>query len=235
VTKWPRPPQVGCPDYSSSRPGSQRLLHSQSGGLGELLLAFSLLSVMPRGDPFRAPEATGCGDLRAGGQFVPLALGREGKAARTVRTYTEAVWFAAAHLLGQVNRGHWGEVGKRDVQEWVAWLLGRYSAAYASNQFRALQQFFEWPARRRSRTPWPGRGRPGSPTSRCRCSPATNSGGWSGRAPAPLRGAPRRRGRFAVLAGPGARWRSGGFWQGAEARTLVRGLGWLLARPRFEG
>jgi integrase len=35
-------------------------------------------------------------------------------------------------------------VRKRDVQEWVAWLLGRYSAAYASNQFRALQQFFKW-------------------------------------------------------------------------------------------
>jgi integrase len=30
------------------------------------------------------------------------------------------------------------------VQEWVAWLLGRYSAAYASNQYRALQQFFKW-------------------------------------------------------------------------------------------
>ena len=26
----------------------------------------------------------------------------------------------------------------------MAWLLGRYSAAYASNQFRALQQFFKW-------------------------------------------------------------------------------------------
>jgi integrase/recombinase XerD len=30
------------------------------------------------------------------------------------------------------------------VQEWVAWLLGQYSAAYASNQYRALQQFFKW-------------------------------------------------------------------------------------------
>ena len=35
-------------------------------------------------------------------------------------------------------------VSKQDVQEWIAWLLGRYSAAYASNQFRALQQFFKW-------------------------------------------------------------------------------------------
>jgi integrase len=30
------------------------------------------------------------------------------------------------------------------VQEWIVWLLGRYSTAYASNQFRALQQFFKW-------------------------------------------------------------------------------------------
>ena len=30
------------------------------------------------------------------------------------------------------------------MQEWVAWLLGRYSSAYASNQYRALQQFFRW-------------------------------------------------------------------------------------------
>ena len=36
------------------------------------------------------------------------------------------------------------DAGKRDVQQGVAWLLDRYSAAYASNQFRALQQFFKW-------------------------------------------------------------------------------------------
>ena len=30
------------------------------------------------------------------------------------------------------------------MQGWIAWLLGRYSTAYASNQFRALQQFFKW-------------------------------------------------------------------------------------------
>jgi len=30
------------------------------------------------------------------------------------------------------------------VQQWIVWLLDRYSAAYASNQFRALQQFFKW-------------------------------------------------------------------------------------------
>ena len=39
----------------------------------------------------------------------------------------------------------------------MAWLLGRYSAAYASNQYRALQQFFNgWPPRTSCPTRWPG-------------------------------------------------------------------------------
>ena len=32
----------------------------------------------------------------------------------------------------------------RDIQQWMCWLLDRYSGAYASNQYRALQQFFRW-------------------------------------------------------------------------------------------
>jgi site-specific recombinase XerD len=85
------------------------------------------------------------------GMFQPeissfrLHLAAEGKTAKTVRTYTEAVqWFAAAYLRREGNRTGWEEVRKRDVREWVAWLLGQYSAAYASNQYRALQQFFRW-------------------------------------------------------------------------------------------
>ena len=71
-----------------------------------------------------------------------LRLAAEGKAAKTIRTYTEAVqWFAAARLTGQVS---WEQVTSRDVQQWMTWLLGRYSTAYASNQYRALQQFFKW-------------------------------------------------------------------------------------------
>jgi site-specific recombinase XerD len=74
-----------------------------------------------------------------------LHLAAEGKAAKTVRTYTEAVqWFAADHLLRETGRGHWEEAGQRDVQQWIVRLLERYSDAYASNQFRALQQFFKW-------------------------------------------------------------------------------------------
>ena len=74
-----------------------------------------------------------------------LRLAAEGKAAKTIRTYTEAVrWFAAACLPGQASRASWEQVGSQDIQRWMAWLLNRYSTAYASNQYRALQQFFKW-------------------------------------------------------------------------------------------
>src|SRR5712691_3980715 len=74
-----------------------------------------------------------------------LHLAAEGKATRTVRTYTEAVqWFAAACLAREAGRAVWQDVRRQDVHGWIVWLLGRYSAAYASNQFRALQQFFKW-------------------------------------------------------------------------------------------
>ena len=86
--------------------------------------------------------------LDAGG-FQPeissfqLHLAAEGKAAKTVRTYTEAVrWFAAAHLRRQASCTRWEQVSRQDVQRWIVWLLERYSSAYASNQYRALQQFF---------------------------------------------------------------------------------------------
>jgi Phage integrase, N-terminal SAM-like domain len=71
-------------------------------------------------------------------------LAGEGKAAKTIRTYTEAVaWFAAAWLVPAGCTG-WEQVSTRDVQGWMAWLLDRYSSANASNQFRGLQQFFKW-------------------------------------------------------------------------------------------
>ena len=74
-----------------------------------------------------------------------LHLAAEGKAAKTVRTYTEAVqWFAAAHLIPRTSCTRWDQVSGHDVQRWLVHLLTRYSDAYASNQFRALQQFFRW-------------------------------------------------------------------------------------------
>jgi hypothetical protein len=73
--------------------------------------------------------------LDAGG-FQPeissfrLQLAAEGKAARTVRTYTEAVrWSAAAHLGRQASCARWDQVGRQDVQRWIVWLLERYSSA----------------------------------------------------------------------------------------------------------
>jgi site-specific recombinase XerD len=74
-----------------------------------------------------------------------LYLAAEGKSPRTIRTYTEAAaWFAAAYLLEGTGRSGWEQVERRDVQEWMVYLLARYSAAYASNQYRGLQQFFKW-------------------------------------------------------------------------------------------
>ncbi len=74
-----------------------------------------------------------------------LHLAAEGKAAKTIRTYTEAVqWFAAAQLLQHASRETWAEVDSGDVQQWMVRLLARYSRAYASNQYRGLRQFFKW-------------------------------------------------------------------------------------------
>jgi integrase/recombinase XerD len=93
----------------------------------------------------RQPKQLDAGTLQPEISSFRLHLAAEGKAPKTVRTYTEAVqWFAAAHLLAVAGRTRWEEAARRDVQEWIVWLLGRYSPAYASNQFRALQQFFKW-------------------------------------------------------------------------------------------
>ena len=85
------------------------------------------------------------------GPFAPeigsfqLHLAAEGKAPKTVRTYVEAVaWFAAAHLIPRTSCTEWDQVTCHDVQRWLVHLLTRHSDAYASNQFRALQQLFRW-------------------------------------------------------------------------------------------
>jgi site-specific recombinase XerD len=94
---------------------------------------------------YRQPKPLDAGCFQPEISSSRLHLAAEGKAAKTVRTYTEAVqWFAAARLLRETGRSCWEEVRRQDVQEWIVWLLDRYSSAYASNQFRALQQFFKW-------------------------------------------------------------------------------------------
>ena len=91
------------------------------------------------------PKQLDAGILQPEISSFALRLAAEGKAAKTIRTYTEAVqWFAAACLPGQASRASWEQVGSQDIQRWMAWLLDRYSSAYASNQYRALQQFFKW-------------------------------------------------------------------------------------------
>jgi Phage integrase, N-terminal SAM-like domain len=87
----------------------------------------------------------------AAGVFQPeigsfrLCLAAEGTSAKTVRMYNQAVqWFAAAHLIPQTSRTRWEQVSGQDIQRWMVWLLDRYSDSYASNQYRALQQFFKW-------------------------------------------------------------------------------------------
>ncbi len=67
-----------------------------------------------------------------------LHLAAEGKAAKTVRTYPDAVaWFAAAHLIPRTSRTTWEQVDAHDVQRWLVHLLARYSDAYASNRWCA--------------------------------------------------------------------------------------------------
>ncbi len=96
----------------------------------------------PRPRSPQQPKQLDAGIFQAEISSFALRRAAEGKAAKTIRTYTEAVrWFAAARLPGPAS---WEQVDRQDIQQWMAWLLDRYSSAYASNQYRALQQFFKW-------------------------------------------------------------------------------------------
>src|SRR5258708_17622459 len=75
-----------------------------------------------------------------------LSLLAERKSPKTIRTYTEAARWIAATQLRPAGITDWEAVTARDVQRWIAGLAARYSDCYASNQFRALQQFFKWHA-----------------------------------------------------------------------------------------
>ena len=91
----------------------------------------------PRPRSPQQPKQLDAGIFQAEINSFALRLAAEGKAAKTIRTYTEAVqWFAAARLPGQVCHAGWEQVTGREIQQWMAWLLDRYSTAYASNQYR---------------------------------------------------------------------------------------------------
>jgi len=53
-----------------------------------------------------------------------LHLAAEGKAGRTLDTYTKAVrWFAAAHLVQQTDKTRWEQVDRQDLRRWTVRLL----------------------------------------------------------------------------------------------------------------
>ena len=93
----------------------------------------------------RQPRRMDAGVLEPEIGSLRLYLAAEGKPPKTIRTYTDSArWFAAEHLLSRAGKTAWEQAGWRDIQEWMQWLLARGSDSYASNQFRALQQFFKW-------------------------------------------------------------------------------------------
>ena len=93
----------------------------------------------------RLPKPLAAGAFQPEISSFQLCLATEGKAAKTVQMYTEAVrWSAAAHLIPQTSWTRWEQVRGQDIQRWMVALLCRYSESYVSNQYRALQQFFKW-------------------------------------------------------------------------------------------
>ena len=73
----------------------------------------------------RQPKQLDAGISQAEISSFALRLAAEGKAAKTIRTYTGAVqWFAAGRLPG---RASWEQAGRQDIQQWMTWLLDRYS------------------------------------------------------------------------------------------------------------
>jgi site-specific recombinase XerD len=91
------------------------------------------------------PRQLDAGPFEAEVDSFRLHLAAEGRAGRTLQTYTGAVrWFAAAYLLRETDKASWEQVERQDLQRWTVWLLGEYSTAYASNQFRAVRRFLRW-------------------------------------------------------------------------------------------
>jgi site-specific recombinase XerD len=87
------------------------------------------METLPGGSPLAADIAS-----------FDLWLRAAGRAPKTRRTYRDsATWLAAS-----VSAAAWAEVTRTDIRRHMAGILAKHSAAYASNQFRALQQFFRF-------------------------------------------------------------------------------------------
>ncbi len=80
------------------------------------------------------PKQLEAGPFAADVASFGLHLAAENKAAGTVRTYTEAALWFAAHLLRETGKTRWDQVDAQDVQRWTVRLLATYSDAYARNQ-----------------------------------------------------------------------------------------------------
>ena len=75
----------------------------------------------PRPRSLQQPKQLDAGMFQAEINSFALRLAAEGKAAKTIRTYTEAVqWFAATGLSGRPGLGSWEQVTCRDIQRWMA-------------------------------------------------------------------------------------------------------------------
>lgn len=73
-------------------------------------------------------------------QEFALALTAEGRKSKTIKIYTDAAsWLQRAQSIED-----WAHVSRRHVRAHIAAILDGRSAAYANNQYRALQQFFKF-------------------------------------------------------------------------------------------
>ncbi len=99
------------------------------------------------------PRQLNAGVLTAEIDAFRLHLAAEGRAAGTVRNYTNAVrWFAGGWLPPKTGKTSWAQVETEDVERWMEWLLGQYSRSYARSQFVSLRQFFTWLSHQRQLT-----------------------------------------------------------------------------------
>ena len=94
---------------------------------------------------FRQPKQLDAGILQAEINSFALRLAAEGKAAETMGPTPRRSGGSPPPACPGTPAGPAGSRSTGcDIQRWMAWLLDRYSSAYASNQYRALQQFFKW-------------------------------------------------------------------------------------------
>ena len=92
----------------------------------------------------RKPRQLDAGPFAADVASFGLHLAAGNKAAGSIRICTGAPLWFAARLLREADKTRWEQVGAQDVRQWIAWLLGSYSEAYARQQYRSLRQFFRW-------------------------------------------------------------------------------------------